>query len=146
MPWVTKDGERKFEPRLPKPEITPPDPKAPWPDVEGAERLRRERAAFWAWWKRHVAEYCEIYRDCPRAACRRSKACEGPGAPCHDEAFELLKAHVYPEIKKALREQPPDVEPSGGEPPAGSVPQTPSAAAILPVGDHVIVKTPRRKQ
>jgi hypothetical protein len=106
MPWVTKNGERKFEPRLPKPEITPPDPKAPWPDPEGAERIRRERAAFWKWWKRHLAEYLEIYLYCPRAACRRNRACCGPDANCHDEALELLKATVYPEIRKALSAQP----------------------------------------
>ena len=105
MPWVIKNGERKFEPRLPKPEISPPDPKAPWPDVEGAERLLRERAAFWKWWHRQVAEYLEIYLYCPRIACRRNKACL-PDAPCHDEAFEVLKETVYPDLLKALRERP----------------------------------------
>jgi hypothetical protein len=106
MPWVMKGKTRVFEVRLPRPGITPPDPKAPWPDYEGAERLRRERAAFWKWWKRTVAEYLEIYLYCPRAACRRNKACL-PDAPCHDEAFEVLKAHVYPDFLKKLREQPP---------------------------------------
>lgn len=80
MPWVTKHGERTFEPRLPIPDVTPPDPKAPWPDVEGVERVRRERAAFWTWWKRTLAEYYEFYLACPRAACRRNKACR-PDAP-----------------------------------------------------------------
>ena len=103
MPWVTKYGKRKFEPRLPIPTITPHAPDAPWPDYEGAERINRERAEFWRWWKRHLAEFCELYLACPRVACRRNKVCSGPDAICHDEAEEVLKAMVYPGLKKALR-------------------------------------------
>jgi hypothetical protein len=106
MPWVTRDGTRTFEPRLPIPEITPPDPKAPWPDPEGAETTRRERAECLRWWKRHVAEFYELYLACPHAACRRNKACCGPDAACHDEALTVLKATVYPDLKKALRARP----------------------------------------
>jgi hypothetical protein len=104
MPWVTRDGTRSFELSQPVPEITPPKP--PFPDLAFAESYPREYRARSLWWKRTIAEFYEIYLCCPRAACRRNKACCGPEANCHDEAFEVLKATVYPDILKALRARP----------------------------------------
>ena len=114
MPWVTKGGERTFEPRLPIPSITPAKP--PFPDLEYAERRPREQRAHVMWWRRHIAEYVELYLDCPRLACRRNKACEGPGVPCHDRWDALLREHVYPLVRKSLRDAPPEAEPAEDEP------------------------------
>ena len=104
MPWVTKNGERKFEPRLPIPDITPAKP--PFPDLEFAERYPREQRAHVMWWRRHIAEYFEFYLDCRRNICRRNKACCGPDAACHDDWGALVREHVYPLVRKGLREQP----------------------------------------
>ena len=103
MPWIVKDGKREFEARQPIPTITPPKP--PFPDLEFRDRYPREYRARWLWWKRHVAEFYEIYLYCPRVACKRNRACCGPDANCHDEAFDLLKETVYPDIRKAMRER-----------------------------------------
>jgi hypothetical protein len=101
MPWVTKNGKRKFEPRLPIPEITPPKP--PFPDLEFRDRYPREQRAHLMWWRRHIAEYVELYLDCPRLACRRNKACCGQDVPCHDQWDALLREHVYPLFREGLR-------------------------------------------
>ncbi len=107
MPWIMENGERQFVPREPAPEITPTDPKAPWPDPEGAARTRREREVALLWWKHTLADFCEIHKYCPRIKCRRNQACADPQARCHDEALDVLKERVYPQLRKAFRAAPP---------------------------------------
>ncbi len=108
MPWITKGDKRAFEPRLPIPTITPPQP--PFPNIEGAALLRRQRIEFWLWWKRHLAEFYEIYLYCPRVACKRNKACCGPDANCHEDFAEVIREIIYPEVRKALRARRPPPE------------------------------------
>ena len=117
MPWVTRNGERNFEPRPPIPSITPAKP--PFPDLEFRDRYPREQRAHLMWWRRHIAEYVELYLDCPRLACRRNKACEGQDVPCHDQ-WEALRGNnramfLWPAPGEPRREGdsfPQDVEAS----------------------------------
>ena len=126
MPWVTKDGVRKFELRLPIPTIT--HPKPPYPDLAFAESYPREHRARWLWWRRTVVEFYELYRACPRDACRRNNACCGADAECYDAVEGLLKERVYPEFKKALREMPPPPDETPEDEPA-----KPPAPVSLPL-------------
>jgi hypothetical protein len=109
MPWIKQEGVRRYVWRDRPPTFTP-DPDAPWPDPEGMARYRLWRDEVLVWWKRNVAEFYEIYEFCPRVMCRRGQACMHTEAACHDEAFHILKEHVYPQIMKALRAAPTEPE------------------------------------
>lgn len=66
-------------PRTPDPPA-PPDEYEPAPEDPVAWQAwhRRWRAEMRSSVRRKIAEWCELYTDCPRKGCRRNRTCLAP--------------------------------------------------------------------
>ena len=106
MPWIRKGKTEKYV-RPPRPDTSLLDtPFTTLLDdpVRLAERTRQVNAL-----RRYVnlliMDWIEFHKICPRKACRRAGACRSPTVECHEENFETLKEHFYPDLLKLIRER-----------------------------------------